>query len=486
VTIDILPDDALLYVFDFYLAGASEVEAWHVLVHVCRRWRIIVFGSPRRLNLQIECILFGDKLDIWPTLPIVISSSIYPGNCYRKVEAILEHHDRVCRIELDFPAEFYAEWLELEEDDEPFEAWQMAWDVEEIFAALEKPFPVLTALEMSSNHGESRYLMEFPPVYPNPDKFLGGSTHLRSLSLTGIPIPELPKCLLSSTNLVDLRLKSIPHHGYFSPDAMVTALSALTRLKILHFEPNYYARSESPNDLYPSSPLLTRTVLPSLTVFDLRGNNENLEEFVARIDAPLLDFFHVAFVVPDFDPNCPQVVQFISRIPNFRAPDKAHIVVDTKGRNLWINFSWSNQISSVGLKIYTRDFRPERKISYLVQLCREPFPPLPTLEYLYICGGYLSLRPQLVATQWLELLQLFTAVKNLYLTKELAPVIAHVLQGLTGERAMVLPTLENVFIESQPSGSVHEAIGQFVAARQLSGHPIDIHDWDGTGSITVV
>ena len=50
----ILTDDVLLYVFDFYLE-ASKVEAWHTLVHVCRRWRNIVFGSPRRLNLQIAC-----------------------------------------------------------------------------------------------------------------------------------------------------------------------------------------------------------------------------------------------------------------------------------------------------------------------------------------------------------------------------------------------------------------------------------------------
>ena len=128
----------------------------------------------------------------------------------------------------------------------------------------------------------------FPPIYPNPDKFLGGSTHLRSLSLTGIPIPNLPKILLSSTNLVDLRLKSIPHDGYFSPDAMVTALSALTRLKILHFEPNYSARPNDPNWEHPSS-LLTRTVLPSLTVLDFSGYNE---EFIARIDTPLLDYFH--------------------------------------------------------------------------------------------------------------------------------------------------------------------------------------------------
>jgi hypothetical protein len=190
VTIDVLSDDALLYVFDFYVTQASEVEAWHTLVHVCRRWRIFVFGSPRRLNLRIECT--GDtpvreKLDIWPALPIVISVDRDSTICRDNVKAILKHHDRVCRIKLDI-------------------TWEL--DSKEIFAALEEPFPVLTVLKMFSN-GTSH------PIFPNPDQFLGGSTHLRSLSLTGIPIPGLPKLLLSSTDLVDLRLIKIPSSGFF-------------------------------------------------------------------------------------------------------------------------------------------------------------------------------------------------------------------------------------------------------------------------------
>ncbi|KAH9968522.1 hypothetical protein BGW80DRAFT_1337992, partial [Lactifluus volemus] len=28
---------------------------WHRLVHVCRRWRHIIFDSPRSLDLQLFC-----------------------------------------------------------------------------------------------------------------------------------------------------------------------------------------------------------------------------------------------------------------------------------------------------------------------------------------------------------------------------------------------------------------------------------------------
>ena len=128
VTIDTLPDDALLYVFDFYVAQASGVEAWHKLVHVCRRWRIIVFGSPRRLNLRIKCTdetPVKEKLDIWPALPIIISGHCESSNSLDNIKAALEHHGRVYQIELCVP-------------------WRS--EVAEVlkFAALKAPFPMLT------------------------------------------------------------------------------------------------------------------------------------------------------------------------------------------------------------------------------------------------------------------------------------------------------------------------------------------------------
>lgn len=76
-----LPDNVLLKIFDFYRANLNHffltraVWEWHVLVHVCQRWRKIVFASPRHLNLQIPC-RYGTPvrkdLRIWPALPIVL------------------------------------------------------------------------------------------------------------------------------------------------------------------------------------------------------------------------------------------------------------------------------------------------------------------------------------------------------------------------------------------------------------------------------
>jgi len=81
--------------------------------------------------------------------------------------------------------------------------------------------------------------------------------------------------------------------------------------------------------------------------------------------------------------------------------------------------------------------------------------------------------------QWLELLQPFTTVKDLHLSAGLAIRVARALQELAGARATeVLPALQRIFIEgSQLSWALHEAILPFIAARQLSGHPVAIHHW---------
>ena len=101
-----LPDDALLEVFDFFLRKKQRIEEWVALAHVCRRWRSVVFQLPLRLNLQLCCTRktrARDTLDIWPPLPL----TIYDNNIVNdetgmdNIIAALEHNDRVCDISLN-------------------------------------------------------------------------------------------------------------------------------------------------------------------------------------------------------------------------------------------------------------------------------------------------------------------------------------------------------------------------------------------------
>jgi hypothetical protein len=120
------------------------------------------------------------------------------------------------------------------------------------------------------------------------------------------------------------------------------------------------------------------------------------------------------------------------------------------------------------------------QVSSLKWFCTSYLHPS-TSEYFYI---YRHIDPDpeweddveiLENIQWLELLCPFTAVKNLYLSKGIAPHIGPVLQELVGgSMTEMLPIVQNIFLEEfHPWGPVLEGI-EFIAARRLSGQPITV------------
>ncbi len=63
-----------------------------------------------------------------------------------------------------------------------------------------------------------------------PPRFILGwiAPHMQTLALESVSFQGLPKLLLSTTHLVDLRLGCIPHFGYVLPEVMATCLSTMT------------------------------------------------------------------------------------------------------------------------------------------------------------------------------------------------------------------------------------------------------------------
>jgi hypothetical protein len=468
-SIDRLPDEVLLAIFDFCVYGAQHLGektgAWQSLVHVCRQWRSVVFGSPRRLNLRLFCTNktpVRDALDVWPPLLLLVRGGVDQSKGLDNIIAALEHRDRVCQIDVNISHL------------ESFLA---------LLAAMQEPFPELTHLELNCD-GE----MTVPAI---PDSFLGGSApRLQYLWLNRIPFPGIPKLLLSATHLVELGLHTIPqfpHSGYFSPEALVAALSTLTSLGSL-----------SLGFLHPGSRLdgenrrpapLTRSVFPLLVFFGFKGAGDYLEDFVARIDAPRLSGLYITFSNRSrFD--APQLIQFICRTTTLKTLEKAHVTFDL-GIATFKLLSQTPSYRELVVSIPRIWF--DIQLRHIVQLLTSCFPPFFTLEDLYIYEGpnvhsyepsVPDWRPDwhydIEDTPWLDLFHPFIAVKNLYLSEEFAPVIAHVLQGIVGGRTTeVLPTLHNIFIEGcLPSGPIQEGIVQFIAARQVTNHPIAVSRWD--------
>jgi len=342
---------------------------------------------------------------------------------------------------------------------------------------VQEPFPALTRLSLRSKNGETS------PVIP--DSFLGGSApHLRlqSLFLISIPFPGLPKLLLSATQLVHLHLWDIPHSGYISPEKMVACLSVLTSLEALSI--GFKSPQSRPDQNSHRLPPPTRTLLPVLYRLQFNGVSEYLEDLVARIDAPLfrslwITFFHQLI----FD--TPQLTQFISRCaPKFKKLDEAHLdFFDELGKPSVA--LCSPEPLSERLRFGVSCNQSDWQLSFMTQMCSSSFPHglIPTAENLYIEESILDFdlpwQDDIEGGQWLEVLQPFTAVKTLYVSKKFTPRIAPALQELVGQRATeVLPALQTLFFRDPSlSGPVRDAIDQFVAARQLAGHPVAVSRW---------
>jgi hypothetical protein len=89
-------------------------------------------------------------------------------------------------------------------------------------------------------------------------------------------------------------------------------------------------------------------------------------------------------------------------------------------------------------------------------------------------------------TKWLQLLALFPAVENLYLSDRVAQYVARALPEVDGEGVptTVLPALKRLFVEGlQPSGHVRDAIGKFGSARKASSCPVAIQRWEVKGPL---
>ena len=179
LTIDVLPDDVLLIIFGFYVVGyeypnfivfssqcngmKNKIRSWHSLVHVCRRWRDIVFGSPRHLNLQLCCTTTTparETLDVWPAaLPLLIQGCVVKTSV-DNVIAELEQSNRICQINL-----------------------HLTLLIEKLWTAMEVPFPELAILYLSHQD-----LSGVSPPIVLSDSFLGGSAppRLRILGLNAI------------------------------------------------------------------------------------------------------------------------------------------------------------------------------------------------------------------------------------------------------------------------------------------------------------
>jgi len=416
-TIEALPDVVLLETFEFYLDKDNadgfnhlhNYDGWQTLVHVCRRWRCIVFASPRRLDLKLYCTrkrsVNSKTLDIWPALPIVIfARNMHSEEDVTNVISALRHHNRVCKIY------YYNKRIQ--------DSFLGA------FAAMDEPFPELTSLELIS-FGQN------VPVLP--DSFLGGSApRLRSLHLSGIPYPSIGNLLSSTTNLVRLCLWDIPRSGYIAPDTIVPCLSMLPRLGSLELGFRYPLSRAHRASRHP--PPLTRVVFPNLTFLQFDGDIEYLEDIVSQIETPVLDkttFWFFNQLVFD----TPLLGHFIRRTETFMTIHTACVQFSSDNTVVILpGLGETADADYVALELSISCEPLDWQLSALAQVLDSFLSSLQTVESLEIRVRHRDWQGEIEVIQWQELLHPFTSVKHVTLD-ESARLIAPALQELTGESA---------------------------------------------------
>jgi F-box-like len=463
VTIGSLPDNVLLDIFDFCQKPLYESpQWWYALVHVCRRWRYIVCESPLRLNLRLECnantpVKKTLDSDAWPrAFPIAIKESrLRLPHSGANIIAALEYHGRVSQIDL----------------------YTTSTLLKRLNKVMKNPYPILTRLRLYTWKSAVPVLR---------DTFLGGSApRLKDLSLVGIPFPALPKFLPFCHDLVDVELKNIPNTGYISPEAIASALPALTKLKFVHIGFESPASFPDPTNRPPSS--LTRVVLPALTHLWFHGASAYFENLVARIDTPAITYVETWFFNQlDFD--IPHFLHFIRRtqIPGSFGEARLHFVDKCVSIDFCHRDPTGGKEFRTALSIKISCHALDWQVGCLAQICGKISPFVSNVERLLIdtrhsdCGSATNVlfpdwEDYVDNPQWLEIFHAFSALQHMRIPRSLGEVIASALQELTGERVMdALPMLHHLYLPSS-SASTQQAIVPFISSRQRSNHPVTVH-----------
>ncbi len=465
-----LQGDVTLLVFDFCRPDASDpwdktsYNWWHQLVHVCQRWRQLIFASPHTLKLQLLCSCntpVRKKLDSWPQIPIAINDKIgyeLTPTQEDNLLAAFEHSNHI-----------YSVTLRLQRS-----------QMEKVVMIMQKSFPMLTHLHLSS----SSLYWQNPPILPLG--FLCGyAPHVQEITLSGLfwPATFVP----STSGLVKLHLFCLPN-PYPSPEEMIKGLSAMTRLESLTID---FERTSSYNKQTQTQSLVAPVVLPSLIQFQFQGHHLYLEDLISKLDTPqLFNLTIEIFYVGSKFNNCqvPKLVQFIKGLKQAQFTH-ANINIVTDNVNMvtiYLNNAWVEKgyPSHLILKVHHCDLSSQYfvliwQLLLTAHLLLQAATIISTTHHLSIVTYQTprKYRPKdkIHDTEFLGLLHPFLAIKTLHIGKQLTKLLfpaptksAYKLIQVT----QALPALHLLNLEGLSLTSVKRLQSNF--KQQLIDHPLTI------------
>ena len=484
--VDKLPEEILLEIFDSYRrvlkhdvsnqrAGGryrydylldpiyerqwNRKHGWFKLVHVCRKWRRIVLGSPSRLDLSLFLTeqnpgrmqtVYTPRL---PPLPIRVDYSNplrAPTNKdVDRMVAALKQRDRRVRGVV-----FKAQGLRQQQQ------------LEKVFKALKRPFPTLERLEIYRSSIDD-WELQLPPTF-----LRGSAPRLRRLKMFPVSLKSISKLLSSATALVELSLGIDTIVGSSPAESLVAHLQTMPCLRWLALK----LRSEMSHILAREFREIGGKVVPlsQLTVLHFKGHRLLLNSLLSGLAAPSLRTFdiHLNGHLDDLTSPIPHVSRFM-----------ADINLESEAFKFRVSSSDHGYILSLSLLAHSESIDdPDPHFDFyspdVMQISNVLSPRLATVEELFLVS---TDNPLPATTPWRRFLELFPNVKVLRLVHNVMFDIAHSLQEDQDESAPVLPLLEKIKLGTRSCSwhqderrSAMNAFEPFIAARQRAGRPIKI------------
>ena len=436
-----LSDEVLLGIFRYYLNAVPR--SWPRLVHICRRWRLVIFASQQVINIRLFCVPGTPVLkilDCWPALPIAMeyggSPALDPPAPEDEVNIIaaLKRSDRVSSISLTITTSLQGKLY-----------------------AVKRPFLELKDLILMSRDS-------VPPTLPST--FLWGP-RLRRLHLTRIGIPGILRLLYYSRNLVDLQLHEALNHC--SIEILTDALSGMAQLRSLS-----HHVSSTIDHVFPPTPPDHRVVLPALTRLDFRGIAKYLECLVHMLDTPRLADIQIALLDIYFF-NLSSLGEFIDRIGMHKSHHQARIL--SSDHEISISLTQRQPEAPTCLKLRLFSTILGEQLSVMSRICLHFSPFLLNVEDLRISAARPSSQgDSRCGEQWAELITSFTGVKWLHLDGNESTNLACALQEADSRHKAVLPALYKLYLpQPRPRHApLSEAVLSFMTSRWRSSHPIGV------------
>ena len=169
----------LLNIFHYFLNASPQL--WPRLVHICPKWRHIVFANASQQALYLRLFYTHGKsvlktLDCWPALPIVLeyggSPTLDPPapEDEDNIVAALKQYDRVSSIHLTISASLLEKLLLLKE---PFSNWRTCLFYP--WMTCNRPFPAFfngpTPQHSSPNWDRLTHTPSSPFIFQGPCRY---------------------------------------------------------------------------------------------------------------------------------------------------------------------------------------------------------------------------------------------------------------------------------------------------------------------------